>query len=223
MLFENDMNEINTNYIISKFSIIRNGRIATDEGPFDFPVVADDAKFLKGIYKELKIDYPKFYKMDRLCKLAFLTAEYLFKDNTSLKAYNPEEVAMIFSNANSSMDVDINHNASILDREKYFPKPALFVYTLPNIMLGELSIRHLLRGENIFFVTEKFDSKFMIDYTVNLLDTTRHKACIIGWVDYMEQDFESAMFFVENVNKKKEGLLLSKENLDRKFYTFVRP
>lgn len=215
------MKGLEANYIISKFSIIRNGRIVTDEGQFDFPVVADDAKFLKGIYKELKIDYPKFYKMDRLCKLAFLTAEYLFKDSDLLEAYKPEEVAMIFSNANSSMDVDIKHNASIGDRGSYFPKPALFVYTLPNIMLGELSIRHLLRGENIFFVSEKFDSKFIIDYTVDLLDTTRHKACIIGWVDYMEQDFESAMFFVEKASLNKQGLLLSKENLDRKFNTFV--
>ena len=62
---------------------------------------------------------------------------------------------MVFANSNSSLDVDIKHNASIADKEKYFPKPAVFVYTLPNIMLGELSIRHLLRGENIFFVSEK--------------------------------------------------------------------
>lgn len=217
------MDGLNTNYIVSKFSIIRNGRIVTDEGQFDFPDVVGDVKFLKGIYKDLNIDYPKFYKMDRLCKLAFLTAEYLFKDTKLQEDYKPEEVAMVFSNASSSMDVDIKHNASIGDRENYFPKPALFVYTLPNIMLGELSIRHILRGENIFFVSEKFDSKFIIDYTVNLLDTTRHKACIIGWVDYLEQDFESAMFFVENANQNKEGLLLNKENLDRKFYTFVRP
>lgn len=215
------MNGFDKNYIISKFSIIRNGRISTDAGQFDFPNVDDDAKFLKGIYKELKIDYPKFYKMDRLCKLAFLTAEYLLKDNNLLEVYKPEEVAMIFSNANSSMDIDIKHNASIGDRENYFPKPSVFVYTLPNIMLGEISIRHLLRGENIFFISENFDTTFIADYTVNLLDTTRHKACIIGWVNYSEHDFESAMFFVENAGQNKQGLLLNKENLDRKFYTFV--
>lgn len=217
------MNEFNAKYIISKFSIIRNGKIISDERQFDFPKVDDDAKFLKGIYKELKIDYPKFYKMDRLCKLAFLTAEYLFKDTNLLEAYKPEEVALIFSNATSSLDVDIKHNSSIEDRENYYPKPALFVYTLPNIMMGELSIRHLLRGENIFFVSEKFDSKFMIDYAVNLIDTTRHKACIIGWVDYMEHDFESALFFIENDNQNKQGQLLTEENLERKFNTFVRP
>jgi len=215
------MNGFSNNYIISRFAIIRKGRVECNEGVFDFPDEDDGAKFLKSIYKQLKIDYPKFYKMDRLCKLAFLTADYLFKDKNLLKKYQPEEVAMLFANYNSYIDIDIKHNTSIANKDKYFPKPAVFVYTLPNIMLGELSIRHLLRGENVFFISEKFDTSFIFDYTVNLLDTTRHKACVIGWVDYMEKDFESALFFIENASKNKQGLLLTEENLDRKFNTFV--
>lgn len=216
------MNGFSNKYKISKYAIIRKGRLITDAGQFEFPDVDDDAKFLKNIYKQLKIDYPKFYKMDRLCKLAFLTAEYLFKEKEPLKKYDPGEVALIFSNSNSSLDTDIKHNDSIADKDKFFPKPAVFVYTLPNIMMGELSIRHFLRGENIFFVSEKFDTAFITDYTVNLLNTTRHKACIIGWVDYLEKGFESALFFIESANQNKQGDLLTTENLDRKFYTFAR-
>jgi len=211
-----------TDYKISKYAIIRKGRLINNTGQFEFPDVDDDAKFLKNIYKQLKIDYPKFYKMDRLCKLAFLTAEYLFKEKNIRKKYDPDEVALIFSNSNSSLDTDIKHNTSIAKKDKYFPKPAVFVYTLPNIMMGELSIRHLLRGENIFFVSEKFDAAFIMDYTVNLLNTTRHKACIIGWVDYLEKGFESALFFIESANRNKQSDLLTTENLGRKFYTFAR-
>ena len=40
---------------------------------------ADD-NFLKTIYKEFKISYPKFYKMDGMARLGFLGAEFLLKD-----------------------------------------------------------------------------------------------------------------------------------------------
>ena len=35
---------------------------------------------LKDIYKTLGLKYPKFYKMDSLCKLAYLSSEVLFQD-----------------------------------------------------------------------------------------------------------------------------------------------
>ncbi len=210
-----------TLFKISRFTIIRKGKLITDTGIFEFPSMDDDAKFFKNIYKELEIDYPKFYKMDRLCKLAFLTAEYLFKDKCVPEKYGHEEVTMVFSNSNSSLHTDIKHNSLICDKDSYYPKPAVFVYTLPSIMLGELSIRHTLRGENIFFVSEKFDAGLMCDYTADLLNTTRYKACIIGWVDYIEEGFESALFFIEKAGHGVTDDLLTKENLDRKFNTFA--
>ena len=206
-----------TNYLVSKYSIIRKGRLITDAGQFEFPRMDDDGKFFKNIYKQLKIDYPKFYKMDRLCKLAFLTAEYLFTEKSILEKYAPDEVAMIFSNSNSSLDTDIKHNNSISDKNKYYSKPAVFVYTLPNIMLGELSIRHVIRGENVFFVSEKFDTGFITDYTINLLNTTKHKACLLGRTDYSEGEYESSMFFIEQSTNTAKEELLSGENLDRLF------
>ena len=78
------MNGFSKNYIISRYATIRKGRIACTDGIFDFPNEDDGAKFLKGIYKDLKIDYPKFYKMDRLCKLAFIKIKTYLK-STSLK------------------------------------------------------------------------------------------------------------------------------------------
>lgn len=217
------MNEVVKTYIISKFSIIQKGRIITDDGPIDFPEMDDDGKYFKEIYKSLKIDYPKFYKMDRLCKLAFLTAEYLFNDTTILEKYSPDEVALIFSNSNSSLNTDIKHNASITDKDRYFPKPAVFVYTLPNILMGEISIRHKLRGENAFFVSEKFDAEFMADYVINLLETTKHKACLLGRTDYKtEGDFESSLFFIEEGASSQKEKLLTAKNLERKFHTFAR-
>ena len=194
-------------YIISDYSIIGKGVVKTDRERFEFPYEDDDGKFFKNIYKRLEIDYPKFYKMDRLSKLAFLTAEYLLKDKNLPEKYAPDEVAMIFSNSNSSLDTDIKHNNSILSKDKYFPKPAVFVYTLPNILMGEISIRHTLRGENTFFISGKFDPVFFVDYITNLLNTTKHKACLLGRTDYIAGNFESVLLLIEEKNMNNEGKL----------------
>ena len=41
---------------------------------------SDFSDFTKDLYNQFKIDYPKFFKMDNLSKLAFLTSEILLKD-----------------------------------------------------------------------------------------------------------------------------------------------
>ncbi len=159
--------------------------------------------------------------MDRLCKLAFLTSEYLFKGNQLQKKYPPANVALVFSNSGSSIDIDFKHNATIVDRQNYFPKPAFFVYTLPNILMGEISIRHQFKGENIFFVSEKFDVEFLTDYVEDLLNHSRHNACILGWTEYIEGNFNSAMYFIEKSEQADRGELLTASNLERKFNTFA--
>ena len=46
-------------------------------------------EFTKQVYKEQGINYPKFFKMDNLCKLAFLAAEILC-NNDIIKAEDKE-------------------------------------------------------------------------------------------------------------------------------------
>jgi hypothetical protein len=180
---------------ITSYCIIRKGTVITQDKRIEIPF---DNKFFKEIFKTLNSGYAKFYKMDRLCKLAYLASEYLLMGEIH-KKYKPEEIALVFSNSASSIDSDIKHQATIANRNKYFPEPATFVYTLPNIMLGEISIRHNLKGENMFFVSEKFDPEIIVDYSSILLGNSRHKACIAGWVDYTSAKQLAALFFVETV------------------------
>ncbi len=179
--------------VISSYCIIRKGIVITQDKRLEFPGFTNDGKFLKEIFKHLESSYAKFYKMDRLSKLAFLASEFLLISGEH-KKYQPEEIALVFSNSSSSIDSDIKHQATIADKNKYFPEPATFVYTLPNIMLGELSIRHDLKGENMFFVSEKFDPEIIVDYSSILLGNSRHKACIAGWVDYNFRIIGSLIF-----------------------------
>jgi len=204
------------NFIITSYCIIKRQMVRTQDQYMDFEPFEDDGKFLKQVYKQLKKPYAKFYKMDRLCKLAYLNAEILL-ENIDLKKYKPEQIALVFSNAHSSIDTDKKHNESIVDKSNYFPEPATFVYTLPNIMLGELSIRHQIRGENIFFVTEKFNYDFVVNYSMDLLKNSRHKSCIIGRTDYMENELFSGMVFVEQREKEGSEKDFAVENIRRIF------
>ena len=120
--------------------------------------------FLNDLYQELGIKYPKFYKMDNLSKLGFLACEKLLMDGTISKEYLPEEVGVILSNANSSLDADLKYYETVKD----IASPALFVYTLPNIVIGEICIRNKIKGENTFFISPEFDPEMMLSYITDL-------------------------------------------------------
>lgn len=166
--------------------------------------------FFLSIYKTLRVDYPKFYKMDNLCKLGFLAAEALLKDRQITEAYAVENIGIVLSNANSSLDADLKYFESV----KNIPSPALFVYTLPNIVIGELSIRHGIKGENAFFISEDFDAGFIQFYVQDLFMRNRVQACICGWVDYFEDAYQAALYLVEK-RPGKHKLIFNFANIQK--------
>ena len=165
----------------------------------------------KQVYKNLKIDYPKFYKMDVLSKFAFLGAEILKTNYAGINNYDDDEIALLFSNCNSSADVDLKFQNSYLKDD--LPSPALFVYTLPNIMMGEIAIRNKWYGENIFFLCEKFDAALFTDYC-NILLADKTKACLCGWIESLNEKTDAFLFFVEIRNDKK-NFPLTIDNVDK--------
>ena len=56
----------------------------------------DINSFLKEMYYKLDLDYPKFFKMDNLCKLGFIGAELLCKKNKDLFS-RKDRVGIIFN------------------------------------------------------------------------------------------------------------------------------
>lgn len=145
-------------------------------------------------YKKLDIQYPKFFKMDLLCKLGFIAAEILLrgKNDAYPDAYRK---AMVLQNSQASLSDDILYQEST----NSIPSPALFVYTLPNIVMGELSIRHRFKGENTFFISEKKDFTQLSEYVHLLL--TDHVADLIltGYVDFSETTQDVELFLVERI------------------------
>lgn len=196
------MNEtcfITQSNIIRKHAVMRNEKVELINEIF-----VNFATFIKALYKKETISYPKFYKMDNISKLGFLGAEMLLKDNAFLDRYRKEEIGIVIMNSSSSLDTDLAYNKTIEDKSNYFPSPSVFVYTLPNILIGEICIRHRIKGENAFLISDKFDPGKVIESVKLLLDKDYAQACLCGWVEVLGDKFESVLFLIEKEKTIKE-------------------
>jgi len=144
--------------------------------------------FIKAAYKTFEIKYSKFHKMDRLCKLAFVAAHVLLEGG-ELDDYQAEEVGVVMANKHATLHTDSRHSQSISDRENYYPSPKVFVYTLPNIMVGEICIKYNIKGESVFFVSNSPNTELLQTYAQDMIDNGLAKKCLAGWVDYTEKDY----------------------------------
>ncbi len=209
-------------YIIKNYCIIRNQSVILDDHLIFIDQDEDSfSDFSKKIYKHFKLNYPKFFKMDSLSKLGFLTCELLLNESSFIPEKHSAETGLILQNAASSMDTDINHQTTISNRNDYFPSPAVFVYTLPNIMIGEICIKHRITGESSFFVSEKFDADFIYTYVKLLFDQKIISYCIIGWVDLIGDSYESFLCLIkkkgENEDDYQGNIIFDAENLNKLF------
>lgn len=153
--------------------------------------------FLKQVYKHYALKYMKFYKMDSLTKLGFISAEVLLRDLGLSEKYPEDRIGIVLSNASSSIDIDKSFQDTIEDKSNYFPSPALFVYTLPNIMAGEIAIKNKFKGENIVFIKKEFPYEFIYNYAYSLFESAKLDACICGWVEANAEDYKSFLYLVE--------------------------
>jgi hypothetical protein len=171
---------------------------------------ANGQDFMESLFRFLKMDYPKFFEMDPLSRLGVLAAEILLKAKYLEKKYAAEDIGIVLCNANSSLDTDIRYSKTI----EIIPSPALFVYTLPNIVIGEICIRNKIKGENAFFVFPRFDATFIEQYVNGLVNNNILQVCLCGWVDWLEPEYKAALFLVEK-EKGKSSLELNEENLKK--------
>lgn len=146
--------------------------------------------------------------MDNLSKLGWLACELLLQNSFDAAKYKPEETGIVLSNKNSSLDTDTRY----LQTTNEIPSPALFVYTLPNIMIGEIAITHGFKGENAFFIFDEFDAAFVQQYVNNLLNCNILQCCICGWVELLNNEYKAALFLIEK-NKSANSIIFTKENL----------
>lgn len=177
---------------IQSYCRIRNHQIIQD-GVKLFTNVEDlhPSYWLKSIYKSMEMEYPKFHKMDLLSKATLLACElihrkYPLKDNG---------MPLVFSNRGSSYVSDQKH-ASAIYSEEGAASPAVFVYTLPNIALGEVCIRYGLHAENNFFIFDKFTPEFLADYHGIFIDDPKVDQLLGGWVEVEEDQLDILIYLI---------------------------
>lgn len=191
---------------ITRFTRIKDHRIyGGDKLIFSAGKNLDLNGFLKQAYLKLNISYPKFHKMDELSKLGILGSDLLFQQLNI-----PENTALVFSNSSSSIGTDEVHQNAI----NQTVSPGVFVYTLPNIVMGEICIRNKLFGENAFFISETFDADLIYEYSQSLLGNKVASAIVCGWIEWKNAEYDVFLCLIT----REGNVTFSAENLNALYH-----
>lgn len=152
------------------------------------------------LYKHFINDYPKFYKMDPLARLGFVATELLLKVSAATCCNTAEgrPSAVILFNSSSSIYTDRQYLHTIASPEDYFPSPSLFVYTLPNIITGEIALRNHYNSETSFYITDKRDDQLISTIINASFADPQTNSVIGGWIDYYDEShFDADIYIIQ--------------------------
>ena len=165
-----------------------------------------DPPTLTSLYKRYVGDYPKFYKMDGLSRLGFIASELLLQaENGQCSMVNGQcsmvnaSRAIVLFNQSSSIAADKKYLETIAD-DDFFPSPSIFVYTLPNIVTGEIAMRNGYHGETSFFILPERNEEIMQQIIKSTFQDKAVKSLITGWVDYYsDSDYGADLVIISNL------------------------
>ena len=167
----------------------RNLRITPDSLVLDGQHVALESRgaaLITEIFKKYLADGSRFFKMDLYSRLAYVGTSLLAKD--SLAGYDPEDLALFVFTRNGSVLADRKHLSTFSHPDEFYPSPAVFINTLPNVVLGEIAVKNSIKGETTLVLLPERNEATMeriIDATVSV---TRPAVMIYGWVDCDAED-----------------------------------
>lgn len=164
----------------------------------------DVGAWFTSLYKQKIGDYPKYYKMDSLCRLGFVASELLLQAEGKERFRECDDRAVVLFNHSSSIASDRKYVETIGDGEDYYPSPSVFVYTLPNIVTGEIAIRNHYHGETSFYILPGRDERQMEEvWEATFLDP-QIKSILTGWIDYEDgKHFEARLMVVKGIKVKR--------------------
>ena len=177
--------------------------------------------FFSAVNERLGADYRKFYKMDVLSKLGFLASELLM---TGIDKETPkEDMGIALFNRSSSSETDNRYQKTIRNKDDFFPSPAEFVYTLPNIVTGEIAIRNKIYGETAFYVMPDFQADTLCATIENMINFAGMKQVLAGWteVDAFTGEYSGFMVLCEVQHDVHNGAILLMDNILEEIYNSV--
>lgn len=143
---------------------------------------------LADLYRSNGVDYPRFFKTDGLCRLGLMAAELLpeVKDR--------QGCAVVLCCHSSSVATDSRFMKSLASGEGV--SPSLFIYTLPNIVTGEIAIRHGLKGETSLYILPQRDDELVWHLVETTFRDKTVSTVIGGWIDYADEEHYEADMYV---------------------------
>lgn len=162
----------------------------------------EEQPLLTRLYKALGCSYPKFYKMDSLSKLGFIASFLLLNKHAEEQNEHDKEqdehaegrqepqhadCAIVLFNKSSSVSADRKYLSSISDAVNYFPSPSVFIYTLPNIVTGEIAIFNGFHGETSFYILPWKDETVQKEIVDATFGGSATELMITGWLDYEDE------------------------------------
>ena len=150
------------------------------------PLESHGAALVTEIFKKFLADGSRFFKMDLYSRLAYVATSLLAKD--SLEGCDSEEVALVVFTQNGSVLADRKHLSTFSNPEEFFPSPAVFINTLPNVVLGEIAVKNTIKGETTLVLLPGRDESAMNRIIDATLAATKPAVMICGWIDCDAED-----------------------------------
>ena len=99
-----------------------------------------------------------------------------------------EKRAIVLFNKSSSVVQDRKHIGTISGNGGFFPSPSVYIYTLPNIAVGEVAIKQGFKGETSLYILDERDDALMEQIVRTAFYESGPSVMITGWVDCVEED-----------------------------------
>ena len=171
-------------YKAVKSLMIKPGEVILDGEALQFD--SSGAAMVSEIFKKHLSDGSRFFKMDLFSRLAYVATGLVAKD--SLKGCAPEDIALFIFTLNGSVLADRKHLSTFSDPEDFYPSPAVFINTLPNVVLGEIAVRNSIKGETSLVMLPERDDTVIDKVIMVSASASRPSAVICGWVDCDAED-----------------------------------
>lgn len=179
--------------------ISSDGMVKVDGDERRYDIVGRD--LLKALYHESVGNYPKFYKMDVVGKLGFIASELLLQADGGARFADRADRMVVVASRSGSLDAD-RAFLSTIDGDDSFPSPSAFVYTLPNIVVGEIAIRNHYNGATVYV---GLPSEADLDHLIgSIVAGDDCGSAIYGWIEAETEDKFKAHLILSDVEKDKQ-------------------
>ena len=151
------------------------------DGRTEMLAADSDKTFVTEIYKARLSDNARFYKMDLFSRMVYVATGLLVKDR--IADVLPESVSMILFNRSSSIVADRHHISTYCKKEEFYPSPSVFINTLPNVVMGEIAAKYMIKGETTFIILPDRNCEQIDRIVSSSIAASDETMMVTGWVD----------------------------------------